>query len=360
MKERLVGFLFFGVLLAFAALNGAQAASDKTLRAVVHADLKILDPTWTTTYITNRYGYLVYDTLFALNSKFETKPQMVDTYSISDDKLTYTFTLRKGMTFHDGQPVRAADCVASLKHWVVRDMMGQMLAKVTADYEVVDDLTFRLKLTEPYGLVIDTLGKPATPAFIMPERIASKPATEQITESIGSGPFMMKRDEWRPGNKAVFVKFANYIPRSEPPDYMSGGKISHEQDLEDYEAHDHADAQGRVDEEEADRDHGDDCQPGGGLCSEHALDDLARPLTGPLDLGHASVEEAEVQDRHAQTECDPDRSEGRSDQQRDHDGDAAGDQRHEDRPTQQPLENGGLKVLDVLEHQRALPLTRTF
>ena len=214
-----------GVMLAFAALGGAQAASDKTLRAVVHADLKILDTTWTTTYITNRYGYLVYDTLFAINSKFETKPQMVDTYSVSDDKLTYTFTLRKGMTFHDGQPVRAADCVASLKHWVVRDMMGQMLAKVTADYEVVDDLTFRLKLKEPYGLVIDTLGKPTTPAFIMPERIASKPATEQITESIGSGPFMMKRDEWRPGNKAVFVKFQNYIPRSEPPDYLSGGKV---------------------------------------------------------------------------------------------------------------------------------------
>ena len=214
-------------MLAIAALMlPAQAASDKTLRAVVHADLKILDPTWTTTYITNRYGYLVYDTLFAINSKFEPKPQMVDTYTISDDKLTYSFTLRKGLSFHDGQPVRAADAVASLKHWMVRDVMGQGLAKVIADFEVVDDLTFRLKLKQPYGLVIDTLAKPTTPAFIMPERIASKPATEQITESIGSGPFMMKRDEWRPGNKAVFVKFPNYIPRSEPPDYLSGGKIA--------------------------------------------------------------------------------------------------------------------------------------
>ena len=214
-----------GALLAIAACSGAQA-SDKTLRAVVHADLKILDPTWTTTYITNRYGYLVYDTLFALNSKFEVKPQMVDTYTVSDDKLTYTFTLRKGMTFHDGGPVRAADCIASIKRWEVRDMMGQMLARQTADMEVVDDLTFRLKLKEPYGLVLDTLGKAGTPAYIMPERIASKPATEQITESIGSGPFMMKRDEWRPGNKAVFVRFPNYIPRSEPPDYLSGGKVA--------------------------------------------------------------------------------------------------------------------------------------
>lgn len=214
-----------GALLAIAACSGAQA-SDKTLRAVVHADLKILDPTWTTTYITNRYGYLVYDTLFALNSKFEVKPQMVDTYTVSDDKLTYTFMLRKGMTFHDGGPVRAADCIASIKRWEVRDMMGQMLARQTADMEVVDDLTFRLKLKEPYGLVLDTLGKAGTPAYIMPERIASKPATEQITESIGSGPFMMKRDEWRPGNKAVFVRFPNYIPRAESPDYLSGGKVA--------------------------------------------------------------------------------------------------------------------------------------
>src|SRR3978361_1106850 len=130
MKAKWLGCLA-GLVLAVSVCTGAQA-SDKTLRAVVHADLKILDPTWTTTYITNRYGYLVYDTLFALNSKFEVKPQMVDTWNVSDDKLTYSFTLRKGMTFHDGAPVRAADCIASIKHWEVRDMMGQMLAKQTA------------------------------------------------------------------------------------------------------------------------------------------------------------------------------------------------------------------------------------
>ena len=159
-------------------------------------------------------------------SKFEPKPQMVDTYTVSDDKLTYSFTLRQGMTFHDGLPVRAVDCVASLRRWMIRDVMGQMLGRVLADFEVVDDLTFRLILTQPYGLVIDSLAKPSTPAYVMPERIAAKPANEQITESIGSGPFMMKRDEWRPGNKAVFTRFANYVPRSEPPDYMSGGKIA--------------------------------------------------------------------------------------------------------------------------------------
>jgi peptide/nickel transport system substrate-binding protein len=215
-----------GIALAVGAVGATAQAADKTLRAVVHADLKILDTTWTTTYITNRYGYLVYDTLFAINSKFEPKPQMVDTYSLSDDKLTYTFTLRKGMKFHDGQPVRAADCIASLKRWMVRDVMGQGLAKVLQDFEVVDDLSFRMRLKEPYGLVLETLGKPTTPAYIMPERIASLPINQQTTDSIGSGPFIMKRDEWRPGNKAVFVRNPDYIPRAEPADYLSGGKIA--------------------------------------------------------------------------------------------------------------------------------------
>ncbi len=212
------------IVLLLGTLTGASA-SDKTLRAVVHADLKILDPTWTTIYITNRYGYLVYDTLFSFDSKFQPKPQMVDTWTVSPDSLTYTFTLRPGLVFHDGQPVTAADCVASLKRWMVKVSSGQILGKFVASAEVVDPSTFRLILKEPFGLVLDMLGNPTT-AFMMPERIASKPLNEQITESIGSGPFKMLRDEWRPGNKAVFARHEGYVPRKEPADYLSGGKIA--------------------------------------------------------------------------------------------------------------------------------------
>jgi len=203
---------------------GQPATADKTLRAVVHADLKILDPTRTTIYITNRYAYLVYDTLFAFNAKFEPQPQMVDTYTVSDDKLTYTFRLRPGLTFSDGQKVTAPDCVASLKRWMTRVSSGQILRKFVVGIEAVDATSFRLVLKEPFGLVFELLGNPGT-AFIMPERIAGMPVTEQITTSVGSGPFMMQRDEWRPGNKAVFVRNPNYVPRSEPADYLSGGKI---------------------------------------------------------------------------------------------------------------------------------------
>ncbi len=203
----------------------AQAQPQKILKAVVHADLKILDPTWTTIYITGRYGYLVYDTLFAFNSKYEPVPQMVDSYTASDDKLVWTFTLRPGLVFHDGQPVTSADVVASLKRWMAKITSGQNLARFTRSVEAIDAKTFRLTMKEPYGLVLDALGNPGT-AFIMPEKVASLPLTEQITTSVGSGPFIMQRDQWRPGNKAVFVRNPAYQPRPEKADFLSGGKIA--------------------------------------------------------------------------------------------------------------------------------------
>lgn len=214
-------------LLATAALAFGLArpvAAETTLRAVVHADLKILDPTWTTVYITQRYGYVVYDTLFAYNSKFEPQPQMVESYTVSPDNLTYTFTLRPNQTFHDGAPVTTADVIASLKRWMTKISNGQILGKFVASVDAVDAKTFRLVLKEPFGLTIDSLGSVGT-AFIMPERIASAPVNEQITAAIGSGPFVMQRDQWRPGNKVVFTRNPAYVPRTEKPDFLSGGKV---------------------------------------------------------------------------------------------------------------------------------------
>jgi len=213
-------------VLAMAPKAGrAQVGKLKTLRAVVHADIKILDPVWTTAYITQRHANLVYDTLYALDSKFDPKPQMAESHTLSADGLTYTFTLRPGLAFHDNQPVRAVDCIASIKRWSARDPMGQLLATFIAEMAAIDERSFRMTLKQPYGLVLDSLGKSTSPPYIMPERIANTPASEQVTDPIGSGPFMFKKDEWRPGNKAVYVRHPGYVPRAEPPDYMSGGKI---------------------------------------------------------------------------------------------------------------------------------------
>jgi peptide/nickel transport system substrate-binding protein len=215
-----------GTVVAALTVPGIAPAADKTLRAVVHADLKIIDTNWTTAYITQRHGYVVYDTLFALDSKFVPQPQMVEKYQASSDGLTWDFTLRPGLKWHDKTDVTAADCVASLKRFMAKDVMGQKLADFTSSLEPVNAKTFRLTLKRPYGLVLDTFAKAQVPPYMMPARIAATPVDKQITDPTGSGPFIMKQDEWQPGHKVVYVKNPDYVPRSEPPDYLSGGKIA--------------------------------------------------------------------------------------------------------------------------------------
>jgi peptide/nickel transport system substrate-binding protein len=224
MKSRVKACLVSAVAALGLTVAGA-AQAETTLRVVAHSDLKILDPIWTTAFIVRNHGYMVYDTLFALDDKLQIKPQMVDRWTVSDDKLTWTFTLRDGLEFHDGQPVTTDDVVASLNRWAQRDSLGQILWTKLAELKAVDAKTFRIVLKAPTGIMLQALAKPSGNPFIMPKRVAETPATEQIKEFIGSGPFIFKRDEWKPGDKTVYVKNPKYKPRPEPAGGLAGGKI---------------------------------------------------------------------------------------------------------------------------------------
>ena len=212
-----------GMLGAIAAPAGAQ-----TIKAVMHSDVKILDPIWTTAYIQRNFGYMVWDTLFAMDEKFDVKPQMVDKYDVSADKLTWTFTLRDGLVWSDGKPVTADDCIASIKRWAARDSMGQKMMGSVAGFEKVDDKTFKMKMKEPYGLVLQSLGKPSSNVpFMMPKQTAETDPNTQIKveDVIGSGPFLFIAKEWKPGEKVVFTKNPAYKPRAEPASGLAGGKV---------------------------------------------------------------------------------------------------------------------------------------
>ena len=217
--------LALSAALASQLVTSQAMAAGKTLTAVMHSDLRVIDPGFTTAYITRDHGYMIYDTLLATDSSFKIQPQMAD-WKVSDDKLTYTFTLRDGLKWHDGAPVTAEDCVASLKRWGRVDNMGQKLMDFTASIEPIDAKSFALKLKEPYGLVLESIGKPSsyTP-FMMPKRMAETPAGQQIKEHVGSGPFKFLQAEFQPGVKAVYEKNADYVPRKEPPSWTSGGKV---------------------------------------------------------------------------------------------------------------------------------------
>jgi peptide/nickel transport system substrate-binding protein len=222
LRRSLLAFAAVAVILAATAPAYAQ----KTLRAVMHSDLKILDPIWTTAYIVRNHGYMIYDTLFATDEKGEVHPQMVGKYEVSADQLTHTFTLREGLLWHDGQPVTAEDCVASIKRWAAKDSAGQKLMTFVAGMEVKDATTFLIKLKSPTGLVLLGLGKPSSNVpFMMPKRVAETDPNTQISDFTGSGPFVFKRDEWKPGDKTVYVKFDKYKPRAEPASGFAGGKV---------------------------------------------------------------------------------------------------------------------------------------
>src|SRR5207302_6613594 len=213
-------------LLGLAALAVEPAAAQSTLRVVMHSDLKILDPVWSGGYITRNHGYMIYDTLLAMDADGEIKPQMVDRYEVSGDRLAYTLILRDGLVWHDGKPVQSEDCIASIKRWSAEDSMGQKMMGFVKEIQVVNPKTFKLVLTEPTGLVLSALGKPSSNVpFIMPKRVADTDPNTQISDSTGSGPFIFKKDEWKPGDKVVYVKNPSYKARKESPSGLARGKV---------------------------------------------------------------------------------------------------------------------------------------
>jgi peptide/nickel transport system substrate-binding protein len=224
-----IGRRLAGALVAATAFAApvAGAYAQGTLKVALHSDLKIIDPVWTTALISTHHGYMVYDTLFALDDKLQVKPQMVDKWELSPDKLTWTFTLRDDLEWHDGNPVTAEDCIASIKRWGAKDSMGQKLLGVVTEFSAPDAKTIKMVLKQPYGLVLESLGKSSSNVpFMMPKSLASTDPNTQITEAIGSGPFIFKKDEWRGGEKAVYVKNPKYKPRPEPASALAGGKVA--------------------------------------------------------------------------------------------------------------------------------------
>jgi len=196
-----------------------------TLTVVLESEVVILDPYVTTAAITRTFGYHVWDTLFAMAENGEIRPQMVREHSASADGLTWTFTLRDGLRFHDGAPVTAADCVASLNRWMPLDPLGRMLRAAVAAVEARGDTSFAIALKEPFPLLLDVLGKPNAPVpFILPARILPEAPGGRITEIVGSGPFTFRRDAWLAGERMVLERNANYVPREEPPSFLAGGK----------------------------------------------------------------------------------------------------------------------------------------
>ena len=208
------------------ALARPGRAADRPLTVVLESEPVILDPHVTTAAITRTFGYHVFDTLFSQDAAGTIRPQMLDRHEVSADGLTWRFTLRDGLLFHDGAPVTAADCVASLQRWAGKDSLGRMLLAAGARFEAAGPATFTIALAKPFPLMLSVLGKPNAPVpFIMPARVVAAAGDGRIKDIIGSGPFSFAAEAWLPGNSMVLRRFAGYVPRKEAPDFLAGGKV---------------------------------------------------------------------------------------------------------------------------------------
>ena len=223
------GSVAAATLVTAPAIARAQAAPSaaRTLKAVMQGDLRSFDPIWTTANITAYHGAMIYDTLFALDANDKPQPQMVESFGPSDDQLNWTFKLRDGLKFHDGSPVTAADCVASIRRWAVRDGAGQHMFLRVKDVSAKDDKSFSIALKERYPLILDAFAKSGTPIlYIMRKKEAETDPMQQVAEFVGSGPFIFNTKETKQGASYVYDRNPNYVPRAEPASGLAGGKVA--------------------------------------------------------------------------------------------------------------------------------------
>lgn len=216
-----------GATLARPHFARAQGGKSATLRFIPSTPLPSLDPIVATSYVIRNHGYLIYDTLFATDETFAIRPQMVSEWQTAPDGLKWTFHLRDGLAFHDGQPVRAQDCIASIQRWSKRDAFGQTFAAFVEGYDADDARTFSVRLKRPFPMLPAALGKLSSNVpFIMPERVARTDASKPIADATGSGPWRFEAKEWIPGQNAIYTRNAAYRPREEAPSWAAGGKVA--------------------------------------------------------------------------------------------------------------------------------------
>ncbi len=213
-------------LKAPALAQPSIAKPGRVLRVIPQANLTSLDPVWTTAVVTRNHAYLVYDQIAAMDADFVPRPAMAEGWVTDADGLAWTFTLRDGLRFHDNEPVRSADCTASIRRWMARDSLGQTLATRLVALEVLDDRRFRFRLAKPFPLLLAAIAKPSpTPCFVMPERLAATDPFKQVTDPTGSGPYRFLRDEWNPGSRAVWARFDGYRPGPGTPSGIAGPRV---------------------------------------------------------------------------------------------------------------------------------------
>ena len=214
--------------LGLSAPRLAAAQGRRTVRFVPQADIAITDPHTTTGIVTRNHAFMVFDTLYGVDAELRPQPQMVEGHAVEEGGRRWTMALRQGLRFHDGEPVRARDAVASIRRWSGRNSFANALMAVVDELSAPDDRTILWRLKRPFPMLPEVLGNTGTPcAAIMPERLARTDVATLVGEVVGSGPFRFVADERVPGSRTVYARFDGYAPRPDgAPSLMAGPKVA--------------------------------------------------------------------------------------------------------------------------------------
>jgi len=224
--------LFKGAAASLAALAApriGRAERPNKLVFVPTEDLSVLDPHFAGPRSRRTHAYLVFDTLYGIDTSWAAQPQMLERHQVEEDGLTWTLILREGLRFHDKEPVLARDVVASIRRFAARINLADALMATTEELSAPDDHTVRFRLKRPFPHLPEALAGPGgiVPA-IMPERLAATSPFKPVGEIIGSGPYRFLPEEHITGARAAYERFPLYQPRAGGSvGYTSGPKIAH-------------------------------------------------------------------------------------------------------------------------------------
>src|SRR3984957_1671311 len=221
--------LTLGAAAIAAGSRGPPALGDgnsRVLRFVPGMNPSSLDSLWAQSVSTREAAFMVFDTLYGLDASLTPQPQMVEGHELSEDRLTWRFNLREGLRFHDGEPVRAREAVASIGRWAQRAPLGVSMNKQLDEMRAIDDRRFEIRLKKPFPHLLYGLGR-AVDCVVRPERVAGHiDAFTDAKDYIGSGPYMFLPDEWVSGASLAFRRNEHYVPRQEEPSLWAGGKVA--------------------------------------------------------------------------------------------------------------------------------------
>ena len=227
-RAMLAGAAGLAATLAAPSLSKAQRRDPRVLKFIPNTGLTVLDPVWTASLVTGNHGYHVWDTLYGTRNDVRPTPQLAEGHTVNADYTDWTIKLRDGLWFHDGTPVLARDCIASLKRWAKRDSFGAVMWPQIEEISAPDDRSIRIRFKRRFPRLLEALGRTSgLPAFIMPERFGDVDAFTAIKEVVGSGPYRFKADEFIPGTNVVYTKFDKYVSRQDEPNRTTGAKIAY-------------------------------------------------------------------------------------------------------------------------------------